>query len=127
MQKSANRVDAKIARTKFTCVNSHMENSMFVSIQINGRCEKCGSEISTDTLMHGWLGMPGPMCNGKIAGRKTVSVWITESHTIRRTGEVVPSPWRGHKASVAERQQVATLIADVRRTGKSLHNHPVSA
>lgn len=96
---------------------------MFVSVQISGRCEKCGQSISTDTVMHGRLDGQ-PFCMGKIAGRTMANVWLASPITLKRTGALVPSPWRGRKATPAERRTLAPLIAEVRTTGKSIHDRP---
>ena len=103
---------------------------MFVDVQVVGRCAVCGQMISTDTIMHStFAGMVGGalFCQGKIGGRTRTQVWITEPHTIKRTGEVVPSMYKGHKATPAEVRLLSTLIAQVKQTGKSVHQRRVEA
>ena len=101
---------------------------MFVDVQVVGPCALCGQMISTDTVMHTSLnGMLGgaAFCQGKIGGRAQTQVWLTRPHTIKRTGEVVPSMLHGRKATAAERKMIAPLIAEVKRTKRSIHQRPV--
>jgi len=98
----------------------------FAEVIVERRCPKCGTMVSATTISHGGLAdlAAGTMCYGKGTGRDRVTLWLRKAHTIRRTGEVVPSPWDGRKATATERAALADLVTEA-KAGKAVRDRLV--